>query len=413
MNQDCNNSVIDSAALFTPAQVESLTKSGRELVNQGADLHVLTIDLGSAPTLDVAEKSFEDNCSTWKAPDGGRKNSLVVLSVAPKQRKTGLYYGGAWNDALNGKWMQITTRDMNPHFRDHDFVGGITAGEQQISKLITASRDETKRTTIVNEAPKPTDLSGAWSFLNALLFVAVIAAAVSLVLYAIVSRRKRKEASATAQRAAVSRRNLVADKLQSVLVKMTDHEAKGGANLDTVRSRFNAANDAYALLLNSPSMDPEQKGLTAGQYSNIESEYLRVAGLLEYVEQKIAWATMPVAQMPYISTPDRRQRRPVTPTSRPFIQQNYNSPGAHGDSSFLTGFVAGDILSGDAGSTAVPPAAKAEPEKHKSRSGSDTSSSWSGSSSSDGGSSSWGSSSDYGGSSDFGSSSGGGGSSDW
>jgi hypothetical protein len=100
MNSQCDQLIIDNANVLTSGAAELRSALGK-LQAQGVEPHVLAVALQPEQTLDMVEEQFERSCPTWQSTDGGRKNTLLVLAVAPKSHKVGTYYGGAWSGALD------------------------------------------------------------------------------------------------------------------------------------------------------------------------------------------------------------------------------------------------------------------------------------------------------------------------
>src|SRR3990172_5939650 len=122
--QDCDRLVVDEAGVFGSGigQVES---AAQELVNAGADVRVLTVrDFGGRANLDLYEADPEARCASWRAPDGGMKNNLIVFIVSfADSRGAGLYYGSLWKRTLDQQWNGIMTDEVVPRLRDGDTAG--------------------------------------------------------------------------------------------------------------------------------------------------------------------------------------------------------------------------------------------------------------------------------------------------
>jgi hypothetical protein len=85
----CDQLLLDEANVFG-GQLASVEAEAQRLVNLGADVRVRTIQTyGAAGTLDNYQEAIERECASWRAPDGGRKNNLIVLMVAVQERRTG------------------------------------------------------------------------------------------------------------------------------------------------------------------------------------------------------------------------------------------------------------------------------------------------------------------------------------
>lgn len=157
---DCAARVIDRASVLEQPDRARIEAASQPLVNEGADVHVVTTELGDAPNLDAAVKGLIGSCPSWQSPEGAPKNTVLILAMAPTARKIGIFYGAGWARALDDHWTRIMADEMNPRFRDHDFAGGFIAAEQHLRLRIQAAEDESQHgTTIVNQQ-QAMDLSG-------------------------------------------------------------------------------------------------------------------------------------------------------------------------------------------------------------------------------------------------------------
>ena len=194
---DCNGVVSNNAGISL-GDTSAILRAVNDMAAKGAEPHVLIESLGAGETLDLKFAEAVKACPEWRSPDGKTKSTLIVFGLAPKARKSGIYFGSAWQHALGDSWNRIKADYMNPRFRDADWTGGLAAGAKQVTKRIEASEDETVHgPTTVNEA---TDLSGLWSFL---MWALAIMAAGGLGIGAVVmvGRRRRENQEAMAAQA--------------------------------------------------------------------------------------------------------------------------------------------------------------------------------------------------------------------
>jgi hypothetical protein len=132
----CDQIVIDEAGVFDSG-ADSVQNAVNQLIKSGADVRVRTIQTyGNAGNLDWYEAQLEQQCLSWADTSGNRKNNLVVILVAIKERQTGIYYGSQWEKELGNSWTQIQSEIMNPRFVRGDFAGGVIDGIQEINRLI-------------------------------------------------------------------------------------------------------------------------------------------------------------------------------------------------------------------------------------------------------------------------------------
>src|ERR1043166_6211834 len=101
----CDDVIDDGGHLFKhPGNILSAAEA---LGNDGAMVRVRTFhDYQGAGNLDQLIARIQQDCPSWQAPSGGRKNNLIVLAVSLVEHQMGLYYGGQYN-ALGTHWLRI------------------------------------------------------------------------------------------------------------------------------------------------------------------------------------------------------------------------------------------------------------------------------------------------------------------
>ena len=378
----------DSAYPKTPA----LDLSINSLVAVGADVRVQVIERMNAPTLDAYERMVEQACPSWRAPDGGRKNNLIVVIVSIKDRKTGIYFGSQWR-ALESQWPRVQSSLMAPRFREGDYAGGVSAGLLEIGHLIQdADVWKSGRPVVVQQAATaPTDFSGLWTVFLCIVLIGGGIFLVVIVIKELAQRRKAREEITGAQQSA-----LIAQQ------EATDAILAGSGRED---EQYRNAVKSYGQMgSGTGALDPKIKGLTAPQYRAIADRYREV---IDQASQPKKTNPAPHLESILGSTPRRSrasaksQPPPVVHNTNTVIHEHYD----HGTMPIFIPTSPSVVY--------VPEPSSYTPPEHHSSPAPDPSPSY-------GGSSDWGSSSsssDSGGSSDFGSSSsdfgGGGGSSDW
>ncbi len=193
----CDSLVFDGANQFGD-QFGEVQAAAEDLAATGADVHVITVDsFGSAGNMDNFQEQLEQQCSTWQNPDGGRKANLVTIIESLKDRRVGIYYGEQWQRALeaNGAAVRIQGEVMGPAFRSGDFaigfINGINEVEAVINDFLHPSADGSG-TTVINNG-KPTDLSGLWKILGALLALMVLGALIYAIWHFANTRRLARE----------------------------------------------------------------------------------------------------------------------------------------------------------------------------------------------------------------------------
>lgn len=281
--QDCDLIVADSENVISSMDAQEIGVKAKSLINEGADVRVRII--GRTANLDVSEKNFERSCVSWQSPDGGRKSTLIVLMVSPTDHKMGIYYGGAFSNALKDHFTRIKQDYMAPHFRDKDWVGGFIATEEQLAARIKASKDEALHPAINTTVNQATDLSGLWTVLMwGLLIIAGIG---GLVMLSIWLDRKRKETAEVrqAQRNAVGAKAQAADLINS----KKDHKF------------WERASQEFNRLSQSVSNDPYNDDLRAYEYNSIADQYQKIVDML---------GGLPAPYPPYYRGKRHSSRRP-------------------------------------------------------------------------------------------------------
>jgi uncharacterized membrane protein YgcG len=399
----CDSAIVDDANVLNSAHVQTAVLA---LQGAGADVRVLSVEHVVA-NLDRMKAAKQASCLSWQSADGGMKNNLVVLMVAVKDRKVGLYYGSQWNPVLDSQWNRIESEKMKPRFRDGDFTGGIVAALDSIQQLIEASNHPVSSGGPVIVQASPTDYTGMSRVVGLIVSAGVLCLLILLGAAFLVDRKKRRDAVSMArQKAIIAQQEVVA-----LIGRLTSDFAAFAilalepSRVTTVRSLIDSAASQYSALKQSSTADPDQDGLTAGQYSSIAESYEKILADLRQAQKLMGNQDASGSR----SKPRRSAPSGPAVETAP-IQQKNNPHGASEYETSSTTIFAPVIISEP--ERYEPPYRAPDPEPAPTSGGGG---SWGSSNSDSGGSSDWGSSSsDSGSSSDFGSSdSGGGGSSDF
>ncbi|MBI4433656.1 TPM domain-containing protein [Candidatus Uhrbacteria bacterium] len=330
MAEDCDTVVVDDARLFgdnTPA-VES---AARALMQRGATVRVRTVPtFGGAGSLDHYEAAIERQCPSWQSPGGGTRNSLLVFMIAVKERASGMYSGTQWKHVVGPHWATIQAQEMNPRFRDRDFVRGFAAGMQAVDRLIgqsqvaaapvasTPVQVNVQMPATVPSGP-PADYSGLVSFFGWLLAIAVLGIIAYVVLAGRARRKRETEERQTAQSAASRQKKAVAGRIGELTDSMPLLRARIGtttqkvdAGLREVLERgyqeadaeFGGASTSFADLANSAA-DPDRPGRTKQEYEAIAGEYRsilqkldRLTGVMAQLKQDCERVDREVSELP-------------------------------------------------------------------------------------------------------------------
>lgn len=328
---NCDAVVVDQANVFGNGQSQVETAANR-LVQLSATVRIRTItSFGSAGNLDNYEARLEKDCASWRAPDGGTKNNLIVLIIAVEERETGLYAGSQWTQVVGNNWNRIQSDLMNPRFRDGDFAGGFVAGMDELARLINAEIRPATAAPVIQQpaapiaAPavptpvqqpavvvvqqpstpaEPVDFSGLWQVL--LLFGSIGAVvAIAVAIYSAYTKRKTEEEHrATAQQRARIAQQGAAERITNwslpdsefavtqALVGSLSSQASE-ADLAPLQKTLKEADDlasGASTSYNSKKQsagDPDTPGLSVFQYENIEDNFTSVLKLMEQAEEKL------------------------------------------------------------------------------------------------------------------------------
>lgn len=405
----CDQQVWDNTNTLSSSQVAQISAAAKPLVDQQADVHVIVTSLSSG-TLDTFIGNLGRNCSTWKSPNGGIKANMLILAVAPKERKMGIFYGPGYSSVLNGQIDRIKRDYMAPYFKGADWVGGFVATEEALATKIKASLDESNKPITNETVNQATDMGGFWVFLwvlGGLLFI-------GLVIYVIMKVGKAKEEKEKAQQDAIASRSRVVDLLDSLgeQLKTADQKSSGCGQAVAI---VDLVSRQFTNIASNQSGDPTESGMSASFYQSLDTTFRGLEQKLLLAETYLKAGFTPSVSK---STSKKAKKRTVgysesiseptppapitTPQEKVVVVDNSSG------SDLLSGVVLGELASRP---TYKEPDPEPEPKHHSSSddsssSSSSSSDSWGGSSSSFDSGSSWDSSSS---SSDFGGSDSGGG----
>ena len=283
----CDQPVLDDAGILGD-RISEVEAAAQDLTSSGADVRVRTIQTyGASGNLDRYEAELEQQCASWTAPDGTRKNNLVVVIVDVGERQTGLYYGSLWNDILDGRWTQIQTNIMNPRFAQGDYAGGLVAGLNEIDRLITAGLSGQNGDTGQGGT------SAGWIVLIVILVIIGIFALVFGLIWWRNSWRARERRLAARQKArlakqgAAARVNELVEKEQMLEIKVNAMAARVSPEdaapllegLESIKRQVGLGAQTYSDLSHSAG-DPENPKLGETPLGVIAQEYEKVLNIL-------------------------------------------------------------------------------------------------------------------------------------
>lgn len=207
---NCDATVVDQANVLGPNSVD-VQSAAQKLEGLGADVRVRTYaTIAPTTTLDQYEPSQVQQCSSWRNPNGKRKDNLVEFMVSMSPRRLAIYYGDSWVAPLrnNGTDAQIKSAVMTPLFKANNYSGGFAAGINATYDAISAyqhpAQNQEGSTTVVDNR-KPTDLTGLWWVLGVIAGALLLGVILFFGFRALAARRleaeKRQEAEGRRQAA--------------------------------------------------------------------------------------------------------------------------------------------------------------------------------------------------------------------
>jgi uncharacterized membrane protein YgcG len=134
---DCDQTITDSAGILG-SDLAGLRHDVDTLAQHGATVRVRTYGALPSGGMDAAEQATELACPSWRS-GGHRAAHLIAFTVSKQDRRTGLYYGSAYSDALDGQWADIQRTSMNDPFKTGRFAQGLSAGVRAVDQRVTGS----------------------------------------------------------------------------------------------------------------------------------------------------------------------------------------------------------------------------------------------------------------------------------
>jgi uncharacterized membrane protein YgcG len=290
--QNCNDVVLDQAKVIANPSV--VTSAASALINIGADVHVVTVqNMGRYGShLADVETFLEHKCSNWLASAGVRKANLFVLMVAPNEVKKNVFFGGAYRGALGDAdtIATIYSRAANPFFATNQYDQGLAQALTNFKSKIDDYHDQRQHpnvstTTITQQA---TDLKPISSIFKGFFIFLAFVGGIGLVVFIVVSLKRKQEETEQARLAANSARN----KATNLFLQA-----------DASSMHYAALAETYERLSNSVTYDPSEKGQSAATYRSIERAWT------DFNEAAVA-----ATKIPETSGYTRSQMNTETPT---------------------------------------------------------------------------------------------------
>ncbi|OGZ07675.1 MAG: hypothetical protein A3C93_02110 [Candidatus Lloydbacteria bacterium RIFCSPHIGHO2_02_FULL_54_17] len=285
----CKDPIVDELSALSSNDVTRIERSRNALVTAGADVRVQVLssfhrdpDGKMNTSLEAYKSQMLGKCKSWQAADGGMKNNLVLLLVAPKQKKTYLGAGGQWDRTLSADRKSQIVDTMNARFRDGKLPDGIVAGIDHMADLVSVKPSQEGKPVTINHAA---DYSGVSSFLKWALFLAALGGIIGFLIWLY----RQNETRRTAQRNAQAERARCTQSLNgheeplAVLdakVKQaevtTEWKTRLNDMLDQTRERYRIASTEYGGV-NRGTNNPDTPRLSVEEYDGMRGRYRTVA----------------------------------------------------------------------------------------------------------------------------------------
>ena len=151
----CNQPVNDLAGVLG-SKAAQVAQAASTLNSRGADTRIATVTLNGYSSMDAWAAAAVKNCPSMQSPTGGVKSTLVLIAVAPTERKMGIYTGKAFESAFGAdRMLRYKTQFMGPHFKSQEWAEGLIAGANQMADRLAAYTSEVNTpvtNTTVNQA---------------------------------------------------------------------------------------------------------------------------------------------------------------------------------------------------------------------------------------------------------------------
>ncbi len=131
---DCDTVVVDGARMLGGSR--EVTRAVRAVAGHGATVRVRTYTTVAGGDLDAAVAAQVRRCASWRDGQGQRRPDLLVLAVSLQDRRTGLYYGSGWQDALDDEQEAIQTDTVNPLLQRKQYAQAVRAGLVAVERLL-------------------------------------------------------------------------------------------------------------------------------------------------------------------------------------------------------------------------------------------------------------------------------------
>jgi uncharacterized membrane protein YgcG len=308
------------------------------LVDQGADVHVIAVSMAKyGGNLQNAYNAYVKNCKSWQAPNGTAKGNLIVIAVAPAERKKNIFLGDSYVHVFGSKEEvdSLYSTAANPLYKKQQWADGANATIQALNLKLVAFHDQAKhpvQKTTINQA---TDYSGLWTFFKWLLFLSALGIVVWII-WALYNRRQlTKSATDAAQQTAIRACNNATDAFSAM------------DKTSTLYSTFAAK---YANLSGAVKYDPTTDGLSMEAYNDIASSWQKFENDLQDVLHPSTGGRSsrqyprPTPSPSYAPRSSAPTPPPYSPQAAPPVQSTVVIHEHDNSGDFTSGLIAGEIL---------------------------------------------------------------------
>lgn len=304
---ECNSPVYDTTGKIT--DTTSIESSLKPLVGDGADpilvRVITTAQMNEVGNLDRYAGAMLKRCPSWQSAGGNLKSNIFLMVVEPGGTIAILFNKkGPFQAILGGKTQSIRN-EMGGLLAKGEISEAIKAGLALTHSLLSTPRaapvTASGPVTIVNHNEKPADLSGLWTFLKLLLWVAVLVGILVAVVMLTTRIKAGKEKTRAAQQEAQDRKGscdtLVlgfGSKITRIKALMTTvratlsttEYAQLQAKFEALEADVDTAKSQFASIQGSAN-DPESSGLSADQYDSMEETFSVRLASLEGVDRRV------------------------------------------------------------------------------------------------------------------------------
>ncbi len=273
--QSCDALVVDESQVFT-GHVQEVEQAAQKLTSLGADVRVRTYQtMQGSGNLDTFIKTVEQQCPSWKTPQG-RKGNLLVFVHVRQERAAGIFSGLTFKEPINANYARIIADHMRPHFRQNDFAGAFTAGMEETHRVLDMHLHPKPNTTVIN----------AQGIGQALVLITLITCTI-LVLWGstilLRRRREQEEERTTARLAAASSKERATLRLTEGKYDISEEAPE---HVRRAQQLFDEAWSTY--LAYGPStihQQPEDPNLSTREYRELGRIYEAINSKLDEAER--------------------------------------------------------------------------------------------------------------------------------